>query len=92
MEFLSNDVFITWNNKQNLNEINLNLRWFLSDLRTTDVGASQQYASQVSASEHFEGERLTVNINIRQNFGDGVLFKYIICLIEYLRGFVQRCV
>ena len=55
MEFLSNDVFITWNNKQNLNEINLNLRWFLSDLRTTDVGASQQYASQVSASEHFEG-------------------------------------
>ena len=27
----------------------------------------------VSASEHFEGERLTVNINIRQNFGDGVL-------------------
>lgn len=45
----------------------------------------------ISASEHFEGERLTVNINIRQNFGEGVLFKYIIFFIKYLRRFVQRC-
>lgn len=45
----------------------------------------------ISASEHFEDERLTMNINIRQNFGEGVLFKYIIFLIKYLRKFVQRC-